>query len=208
MMQKTFILAVVFMMVLAHGVSGQAVIHSQNRTRSAFPTLSSTFSNSTLSLPQLESFSGRAAQKLMDLEGYLNILGNPEYEDVFREQAEEMIQSEFHEGDLTLEHPYSRSPISLSSFLNFFSIGEYTEFFVPTFAEIDEGPTPYWHDDGYYAGQLVFHFTLKRINNEEVRSEEKALWYKIDYRIEQRMKQFGETEKPVWEVRLGSMSKN
>ena len=206
MMQKTVIFAVVFIMVLVNGASGQTVVQFQNR--SAFPNLSRTFSNRNLSLPQLESFSGRAAQKLMDLEGYLNILGNPEYEKVFRDQAEEMIQGEFHEGDLTLEHPYSRSSISLSSFLNFFSTGDFSQFFMPTFAEIDEGPTPYWHDDGYYAGQLVFHFTLKRITNQEVSTENKALWYKIDYRIEQRMKQFGETEKPVWEVRLGSMSKN
>lgn len=183
---------------------GQSVMTSTD----GFSNLSNSFSSMDLSMSQLKAFSGRAEQKLKDLEGYLSILSNPEYDQVFRKKAEDLVRSTFHEGDLVLEHPFSRSSIGLSSFINFFSTADEDLFFQPGFAEIDLGELPYWHDEEYYAGEMVFQFTLKRIDPNERSPETKALWYKIGYRIERKMKQFGDHQKAVWEVRLGSMEKN
>lgn len=194
----------VFFLLIGQSAIGQAVMPHQ----SAFPQLSYSFSNSAPSRDQLKVFSERAVQKLEDLEGYLTILANPDYDKVFREKAEALVRGSFHDGELVLEHPLSRSAISIGSFLNFFSSADEEMFFVPSFSEIDAGEIPYWHEDEYYAGELVFHFALKRVDPGAPSPDEKDLWYKIHYRIEQQVKQFGDREKAVWEVRLGSMTKN
>ena len=180
---------------------GQAIV----APTSSYPQLSYYFSARDLSLDQIKVFSGRAVQKLNDLGGYLSILSNPDYDPVFREKAEGMIRSSFLDvgkegGTLVLEHPFSRSSISLGSFLNFFGSADASLFFVPQFSDIEDGNTPFWHEDGYYVGELVFQFTLNRIHAAGNAPEEKGLWYKIEYRIAQHTKQFGDQEKAVWEV--------
>ncbi len=183
---------------------GQAVDSVANPTA----PLERRFSPVDPSLDQLKGFAAEAASKLEALEGYLLLIGNPDNEEAVRAEAEDLVRSSFHEEDLTLEHPFSLSGISLGAFVNFFSSADEDLFFVASFSEIDKGEIPYWHEDGYYAGTMVFHFNLKRVNRDFFSSEEKALWYKINYRIERQLELIEDHEKAVWEVRLGCITKN
>lgn len=205
-MRYTLIVLCAFLIIGKQGGIAQSI--ATDITPTDHTQLSVGFTSPVLSQFQLEGFERRALQKLSDVQGYLAVLGNPFYEDEFRNQAKEMLAESFHDGTLKLWHPYSLGSLGFDAFADFFASMTEARFFNVEFSDEEAVEDPVMQEAGYYAGEIRFLFSMLLQGSDPHRAEANGLWYRIQYRVQRVPKSFGETEKLVWTVHLGDLEKN
>lgn len=141
---------------------------------------------------KLTSFEQRAVQKLQDFVNYLEIISNPEYDIVFRNQAKSMAESLFRDGKISENNlAPSIENMEINNFLTRLSENEFGEI-APAIQNVKVLLHFQETKASFFRATLSFDLFIKENSSNKTAT---VILTKIT-------KQFGEQQKEVWEVFL------
>jgi hypothetical protein len=157
--------------------------------------LEAQFTADYLSADRLDALEVRAQQKLLDFADYVTLVSNPSIDSTFRQQAQEQARQLFiHPQTLIV---WEEEKLTLDSFLDRVEQGEGSQQYIIRNIEVTQ---PLRQESAQqYAGLLTFSQPANADMPEVTYQRVAEIWVKkVD-------KQFGDEQKQVWEVFLGTI---
>jgi len=163
------------------------------------------FEGDTLSAERLKAFGARASQKIKDVYDYFRIVSDPTVDRSFKVQALQMLITLFESPESTIEVTLNEGEKPLKITISELAYKLSSQTTVNLKFEVENIRTGTEIETGkVYKGQLNFVQTIYRTNGLKPTIIQRNKMT-TTYFIKRVKKQFGSTEKEVWEVLLGDV---
>ncbi|MEM9672880.1 MAG: hypothetical protein ACFB15_09975 [Cyclobacteriaceae bacterium] len=166
--------------------------------------LEAQFTSDHLSADRLDALEVRAQQKLLDFADYVTLIGNPAIDSTFRQQAQEQARQLFMHPQTLIA--FEEEKLTLDSLLNKLERAGSQRYIIqnikvtqPLRQESARRESAQQESTEQYSGTLTFSQPANVEMPEVTYQRVAEIWVKkVD-------KQFGDEQKQVWEVFLGSI---